>query len=78
MEREIEHLGGLAAYQRMSSIGQGADRGGGSEKVLIKWLSDMGLSKRDDDGTLRYAHYLSVRRLSLPLVHPLAYWKSAR
>ena len=43
VEREIEDLGGLAAYQRMSTIGQGKDRGGGSEKVLIAWMRDMGL-----------------------------------
>ncbi|KAL4074682.1 putative methyltransferase-domain-containing protein [Scleroderma yunnanense] len=44
VEKDIEEMGGLAAYQRMSDIGQGSDRGGGSEKVLIKWLVDMGLS----------------------------------
>lgn len=58
VEQEIEQLGGLAAYQRMSSIGQGTDRGGGSEKVLIKWLVGMGMSKRDDKGSLRYADRL--------------------
>ncbi|KAI9568943.1 nucleolus protein [Boletus coccyginus] len=52
VEQEIDQLGGLAAYQRMSSIGQGADRGGGSEKVLIKWLVGMGLSKREGKGSL--------------------------
>ncbi|KAG8217215.1 nucleolus protein [Butyriboletus roseoflavus] len=52
VEQEIEHLGGLAAYQRMSSIGQGGDRGGGSEKVLIKWLVGMGLAQRDEKGSL--------------------------
>ena len=41
VEREMEEMGGLAAYQRMSSIGQGKDRGGGSEKVLIGWLEEM-------------------------------------
>lgn len=45
IEREIEELGGLAAYQRMSTIGQGKDRGGGSEKVLIGWLYELGLSE---------------------------------
>lgn len=45
IEKEIEEMGGLAAYQHMSDIGQGNDRGGGSEKVLIKWLMDMGFSK---------------------------------
>ncbi|KAF9228779.1 nucleolus protein [Gyrodon lividus] len=52
VEREIEEMGGLAAYQRMSSIGQGTDRGGGSEKVLMKWLVGMGSSKRDGKGKL--------------------------
>ncbi|KAJ3754515.1 putative methyltransferase-domain-containing protein [Lentinula raphanica] len=45
VEREIEDLGGLKAYQRMSVIGQGSDRGGGSEKVLVGWLRDMELHK---------------------------------
>ncbi|TFY68918.1 hypothetical protein EVJ58_g737 [Rhodofomes roseus] len=43
VEQEIEELGGLGAYQRMSSIGQGNDRGGGSEKVLIEWLKEIGV-----------------------------------
>jgi len=42
VNRKIEQLGGLEAYQRMSCIGQGSDRGGGSEKVLIGWLRQMG------------------------------------
>ncbi|KAF4578614.1 hypothetical protein EYR36_000421 [Pleurotus pulmonarius] len=41
VEHEIEELGGLEAYQRMSSIGQGNDRGGGSEKYLISWLKEI-------------------------------------
>jgi len=45
IEKGIEEMGGLAAYQHMSDIGQGNDRGGGSEKVFIKWLTDMGFSK---------------------------------
>jgi len=44
VEREIEELGGLDAYQRMSTIGQGKDRGGGSEKILIGWLNDLGIA----------------------------------
>jgi 25S rRNA (adenine2142-N1)-methyltransferase len=39
---ELEKLGGLEKYQHMSCIGQGSDRGGGSEKVLIGWLKQMG------------------------------------
>lgn len=53
VEREIEEMGGLAVYQRMSSVGQGNDRGGGSEKVLIQWLINMGLQKREDKGKLK-------------------------
>jgi len=50
---QIEELGGLAAYQRMSSIGQGDDRGGGSEKVLISWLREMGMPSRESSSKLR-------------------------
>ena len=42
VNREIEKLGGLEAYQHMSCIGQSSDRGGGSEKVLIGWLRQRG------------------------------------
>ncbi|PAV23748.1 D-lactate dehydrogenase cytochrome oxidoreductase [Pyrrhoderma noxium] len=42
VEEEMERIGGLEVYQRMSSIGQGKDRGGGSEKVLIGWLRELG------------------------------------
>ncbi|KAG6854979.1 hypothetical protein C0991_009802 [Blastosporella zonata] len=45
IEDEIETLGGLEQYQRMSAVGQGTDRGGGSEKVLIGWLKEFGLHK---------------------------------
>jgi 25S rRNA (adenine2142-N1)-methyltransferase len=41
INREIEALGGLEEYQRMSCVGQSDDRGGGSEKVLIGWLKRM-------------------------------------
>ncbi|KII88917.1 hypothetical protein PLICRDRAFT_159865 [Plicaturopsis crispa FD-325 SS-3] len=53
VEEEIERLGGLSAYQRMSSIGQGNDRGGGSEKVLIAWLRDIGVADRVGKPKLR-------------------------
>lgn len=45
VEMEMEALGGLQAYQKMSTIGQGSDRGGGSEKVFIEWLKEIGLSE---------------------------------
>jgi 25S rRNA (adenine2142-N1)-methyltransferase len=59
VERKLGELGGLSAYQRMSSIGQGSDRGGGSEKVLIGWLKELGMSKRGGHGKLRYVLFLS-------------------
>ena len=43
IETEIEEMGGLAVYQKMSTIGQGKDRGGGSEDVFIKWLDELGI-----------------------------------
>lgn len=58
VDREIEDLGGLAAYQRMSSIGQGEDRGGGSEKMLISWLHEMGMSSEVRNDRPRYAIYI--------------------
>ncbi|KAG6820798.1 hypothetical protein H0H93_011563 [Arthromyces matolae] len=45
IQDEITSLGGLEQYQRMSAVGQGIDRGGGSERVLIKWLKDLGLHR---------------------------------
>ncbi|KAK1229086.1 25S rRNA (adenine2142-N1)-methyltransferase [Marasmius sp. AFHP31] len=45
IQNQIEELGGLDSYQRMSTIGQGNDRGGGSEKVLIQWLKDAEMHK---------------------------------
>jgi 25S rRNA (adenine(2142)-N(1))-methyltransferase, Bmt2 len=64
-ERKIESLGGLSAYQKMSTIGQGRDRGGGSEKRLIAWLRDMGFADRIHGPTrlvpkLRYAHTIRI------------------
>ncbi|KZT44093.1 hypothetical protein SISSUDRAFT_1013156 [Sistotremastrum suecicum HHB10207 ss-3] len=35
---QVEQVGGLQEYQEMSVRGQGNDRGGGCEKVLIGWL----------------------------------------
>jgi len=45
IDQEIEELGGLKCYQRMSVVGQGVDRGGGSEKILINWLQEIYLAK---------------------------------
>ena len=47
INHELEKLGGLEKYQHMSCIGQGTDRGGGSEKVLIGWLKQMGCADQN-------------------------------
>ncbi|KAG7092191.1 hypothetical protein E1B28_008559 [Marasmius oreades] len=47
IQNEIDEMGGLNSYQRMSTIGQGSDRGGGSERVLIQWLKAAGLHKSE-------------------------------
>jgi len=41
IDEQISRLGGLDAYQRMSKQGQSAERGGGTETVLIDWLKDI-------------------------------------
>lgn len=43
IEQEISDMGGLESYQKMSVIGQGDDRGGGSEKVLLEFLDELGI-----------------------------------
>ena len=45
IEEEIESLGGLEMYQRMSVKGQDEDKGGGSEKVFIAWLKEEEVDK---------------------------------
>ncbi|KIK65513.1 hypothetical protein GYMLUDRAFT_357695 [Collybiopsis luxurians FD-317 M1] len=68
VENEIEKLGGLESYQRMSAIAQGTDRGGGSEKVLIRWLEEKGMHKTDkklrllEVGALKPDNYESCLR----------------
>jgi 25S rRNA (adenine2142-N1)-methyltransferase len=46
IEAEMNSMGGLEVYQQMSAIGQGKDRGGGSETVLIQWMKELGMEKR--------------------------------
>ena len=41
IDGQIGGLGGLDAYQRMSKQGQSAERGGGTETVLVGWLKDI-------------------------------------
>jgi len=58
IDQELNELGGLDAYQHMSTIGQGTIRGGGSEKVFVAWLRELGLAKHPADQKLRYGTYL--------------------
>ncbi len=38
LESQLSALGGLATYQLASTIGQSAERGGDSSRVLVRWL----------------------------------------
>ena len=49
IEDEIHDMGGLEAYQKMSSIGQSEDRGGGSEKVFVEWLKELGAQRESKE-----------------------------
>jgi len=41
INEQMSRLGGLDTYQRMSKQGQSAERGGGTETVLVDWLKDI-------------------------------------
>ncbi|KAJ7074332.1 putative methyltransferase-domain-containing protein [Mycena amicta] len=41
VQAQMDEMGGLESYQRMSAIGQGNDRGGGSEKIAISWFKEV-------------------------------------
>ena len=83
---ELEELGGLEKYQHMSCIGQGTDRGGGSEKVLIGWLKQMGWADQkhrqvgSDITPAKLDHYTSLiptRLLEVGAVKPDNYHSCA-
>ncbi|KAL9091496.1 MAG: hypothetical protein Q9165_004882 [Trypethelium subeluteriae] len=40
LSAEIQERGGLKLYQRASTIGQSASRGGDSSKILVQWLEE--------------------------------------
>lgn len=42
IDSETEKRGGLETYQTASTLGQDAQRGGDSSKILTKWLSELG------------------------------------
>ncbi|KAH7107778.1 putative methyltransferase-domain-containing protein [Auriculariales sp. MPI-PUGE-AT-0066] len=45
VQEEMDGIG-IEAYQHMSNIGQGSDRGGGSERVFLDYLRSAGVDKR--------------------------------
>ncbi|KIW16635.1 hypothetical protein PV08_03823 [Exophiala spinifera] len=40
LESQLSASGGLATYQHASTVGQSAERGGDSSRVLVRWLKD--------------------------------------
>jgi len=61
IDRQITNLGGLERYQQLSSLGQRDDRGGGSEKIFVKWLKELDLHRMHD--TKGKLHLLEVGAL---------------
>ena len=47
VEDQISQLGGLERYQQMSVLGQKEERGGGSEKIFIGWMKELGLHQKN-------------------------------
>lgn len=54
IEQQLDALGGLEKYQAMSSIGQSAEKGGGSERILISWLKEL---RHERQSVLRQARF---------------------
>ena len=46
IEDEINRLGGLETYQRISAQGQSDERGGGSHKLFIEWMLQEDLKRK--------------------------------
>ncbi|TIB93040.1 hypothetical protein E3Q19_01568 [Wallemia mellicola] len=45
IDRAIDELGGMEAYQHASTIGQSTPRGGDSSHYFVKWLAELGVKK---------------------------------
>ncbi|KAL6249999.1 25S rRNA (adenine2142-N1)-methyltransferase [Rhinocladiella similis] len=58
LESQLSASGGLATYQHASIVGQSAERGGDSSRVLVRWLKD--------DIDLRRKSLTEARRVSSP------------
>lgn len=59
IDKKLEDLGGLKAYQEASRLGQADDRGGDSSKILVGWLKDGAFAgkgkERESYEKIRYA-----------------------
>jgi 25S rRNA (adenine2142-N1)-methyltransferase len=53
VEREMEDLGGLAAYQEASILGQDETRGGDTSKLLVTWLKELNIRPAQEGSKLR-------------------------
>ena len=51
IEDQIVQLGGLERYQQMSVLGQKEERGGGSEKIFMGWMKELGLHQKNGSTT---------------------------
>lgn len=54
VEDEINTLGGLETYQRISAQGQSDERGGGSHKLFIEWMLQKDLKRKWEDKGNRF------------------------
>lgn len=50
LQSELSAIGGLEAYQAASTLGQSAERGGDTSKLLVEWLAPILRSHLQSDG----------------------------
>lgn len=73
IEDRIAQLGGLERYQQMSVLGQKEERGGGSEKIFIGWMKELGLhQKHQNTAMLRYAQGIFKLPIVFGFMNPLS------
>ena len=63
IEAKIDELGGLAKYQEASILGQSAQRGGDTSKVLVEWLVEGEENKKTSVRSGRHWRMLEVGAL---------------
>ncbi|ORX38849.1 nucleolus protein [Kockovaella imperatae] len=75
VDRELDSLGGIEAYQKASVYGQSVERGGDSAKVLIEWLkkrdaSQIELGALKPDNLASCASWIENHPIDLHSLHP--------